>query len=506
MMLLYDSEEWTAERLQKATDAICRIYDKEIGIPYYPFQIRMITSDQMMDTYITHGLPFGYAHWSYGKRFAQLKREYDRGSIRLALELVINSDPCILYCIEENTTTANAMVIAHAGCGHNAFFANNYLFKQWTNPQGIVEYAAFAERYIAACEAEHGYNAVEKVLDAAHSLIPHGVHHYTHPKKFSLDDERKRLHKRLAEQERMHNVLMPQPMPPPEVSAPKKGTLDEPMENVLYFIEKNAPMLPTWKREIIRIVYVLAQYFYSQRLTKNINEGFATAVHYHVMGRLYEEKLITDASFERFLRLHTNIIMQPDFDVPDFRGINPYAVSFATFQDIKRMCTNPTEEDRKWFSGMVKRPWKDVWKDAVEMCRDDSFFLHHLSPQTIRDYRLFSIIGDFTHDHVLVTAIHRDDGYQDVRRTFAEQYEPNRLVPLIEVTGFDVLGDRTIEMRHREIGGRTLDEADVVQTLAHAETLWEFPAELKAINGAGDVTYHARVMNGSPSYYVKYRQ
>ena len=36
--------------------------------------------------------------------------------------------PCIVYLMEENTMTMQALTIAHAAFGHNFFFANNYMF------------------------------------------------------------------------------------------------------------------------------------------------------------------------------------------------------------------------------------------------------------------------------------------------------------------------------------------------------------------------------------------
>jgi stage V sporulation protein R len=55
---------------------------------------------------------------------------------------------------------------------------------------------------------------------------------------------------------------------------------DEPQENLLYFIEKNAPLLEPWQREIVRIVRKVAQYFYPQRQTQVMNEGWATFWHH----------------------------------------------------------------------------------------------------------------------------------------------------------------------------------------------------------------------------------
>ena len=39
------------------------------------------------------------------------------------------------------------LVMAHAAFGHNHFFKNNYLFQQWTDAEGILDYLEFAKSY-----------------------------------------------------------------------------------------------------------------------------------------------------------------------------------------------------------------------------------------------------------------------------------------------------------------------------------------------------------------------
>ena len=63
---------------------------------------------------------------------------------------------------------------------------------------------------------------------------------------------------------------------------------EEPEENLLYFIEKNAPLLEPWQREIVRIVRKIGQYFYPQRQTQVMNEGWATFWHYTLLNTLYD--------------------------------------------------------------------------------------------------------------------------------------------------------------------------------------------------------------------------
>ena len=113
---------------------------------------------------------------------------------------------------------------------------------------------------------------------------------------------------------------------------------EEPEVNILYFIEKNAPLLEPWQREIVRIVRKIAQYFYPQRQTQVMNEGWATFWHYTILNQIYDEGLVTDGFIIEFLQSHTNVVYQPAFDSSYYSGINPYALGFAMMSDIRRIC------------------------------------------------------------------------------------------------------------------------------------------------------------------------
>ena len=186
--LLYDTNDWTFERLKIVDDAIANIVHKELKLDTYPSQIEIIGSDQMLEAYSSSGLPIMYDHWSFGKRYLQEEKTYRKGMTGLAYEIVINSNPCISYLMEENSMTMQTLVIAHV-YGHNAFFKNNYLFKQWTNADSIIDYLSFAKKYIAQCEEKYGPNRVEKLLDCLHSIMYHGVDKYKRPSKLNKAEE-----------------------------------------------------------------------------------------------------------------------------------------------------------------------------------------------------------------------------------------------------------------------------------------------------------------------------
>src|SRR2546422_181401 len=153
------------------------------------------------------GTPLFYKHWSFGKHFAHHEAFYRKGLMGLAYEIVINSSPCISYLMEENTATMQTLVIAHAAFGHNHFFKNNYLFKQWTDADGILDYLDFAKSYVAQCEERHGRLAVEQTLDAAHALMSHGIDRYPGKKNLDLRAEERRAGQRRLHEESVFNDL-----------------------------------------------------------------------------------------------------------------------------------------------------------------------------------------------------------------------------------------------------------------------------------------------------------
>ena len=152
--------DWTFELIDEYEREI-RKTAAEFGLDTYPNQIEVITSEQMLDAYASVGLPIGYPHWSFGKEFIRNEQAYRKGAQGLAYEIVINSNPCIAYLMEENSMMMQALVVAHASYGHNSFFKGNYLFKQWTAADAILDYLVFARRYVMECEERHGIGAVE---------------------------------------------------------------------------------------------------------------------------------------------------------------------------------------------------------------------------------------------------------------------------------------------------------------------------------------------------------
>ena len=176
--------------------------------------------------------------------------------------------------------------------------------------------------------------------------MSHGVHRYPPPRAADLRTEEKRERERREHDEQhvqrplAHRAGRRAPRPDGRATSRSAGALLQlPQENILYFLEKTAPRLQPWQREILRIVRLIAQYFYPQRQTKVMNEGCATYVplpDHEPAARAAARS--SDGALHGVLHSHTNVIFQPDFDDPRYSGINPYALGFAMMQDIERIC------------------------------------------------------------------------------------------------------------------------------------------------------------------------
>ena len=491
MKPLFDGAEWDMETIETTWAAIDKIGKEVFGLSYYEPQIEIITSEQMLDSYSSVAMPVMYNHWSFGKSFIQNQRDYEKGRMGLAYEVVINTEPTIAYLMEDNTMTMQALVLAHAVCGHGSFFKNNYMFKEWTDAAGIIGYLKFAKEYIESCEQRYGANAVEELLDACHTIQYYGVDKYKRPPLLSKELE----HQRKKEEENYiqssFNELWKNTVPTKVKKKEHKyvdweeeftnGQYERgfPEENLLYFIEKKSPALPDWQREIVRIVRKISQYFYPQMQTQLMNEGWASFTHYQIMTEMYNQGLLTEGSYIEFLASHTAVTMQPDFDSKYYSGINVYALGFAMMMDLKRICENPDEEDIELFPAIANTNWKVTLPEIIEMYRDETFVLQFLSPKVADKFKLFILYDHESDDQAYhVQGTHKYEDLLHLREALSKQYSLTYRMPQIEIVGVDWSDTRRIALRYTPIDGKKLETDSSSKVLLWIEFLWGFEAQL----------------------------
>ncbi len=478
--------EWTLGTLEKFDKAIAA-HATRMGLDTYPIQYELITASQMLDLCSTVGMPIHYSHWSFGKQLLSQEHTYRKGMTGLAYEIVINTSPSIAYLMETNTLALQVLVMAHAGYGHNAFFKSNYLFRQFTQADAILDYLQFARVFVQECEEQYGWREVETVLDCCHALAAYGVDRYRRPHRLSVKRERARLSERLKFAEQHYNPDFAH-LHMHERDAPETPPADnfDPQENLLYFIEKHAPKLPAWQRELVRIVRKVSQYFYPQRLTKVANEGAATFWHYTLLNELYDAGEVDDGFMLEWLSNHGDVVAQPAFDSPAYHGINPYALGFSIFRDIRRICEAPTDEDRQWFPNLAGSGWEEAIAFAMTNFKDDSLIEQYLSPKVMRDMRLFLMHdGEEDREHYRVQAIHNEAGYTRVRQSLAAQYRSEAYIPTLVVARANDDAERALLLQHRVENGRMLETKSAEAVLGYVKQLWKFDVVIEEIDNEG---------------------
>jgi stage V sporulation protein R len=406
----------------------------------------------------------------------------------------IDSEDGFAYCF---SVPSGMFVIRHkdritvtGNChGHSHFFKNNYLFKNHTDASSIIDYLVYAKNFIKSCEEKYGAADVENLLDAAHVLRQYGVDRVKKQRKRSLAQEEARQQERMDyEYSRTNELFQSAPgYDPYKISNQQhdsndKEILAHPEENLLYFIEKHSPVLEPWEREIIRIIRKIAQYFFPQGQTQLVNEAIATFWHYTILNEMYDQGYLSDGQMIEFLESHTGVTRQLSYKHPNYSSINVYALGFAMLQDVKRMCQDPTEEDKRWFPDLVNTDWVEAIHHIAANFRSDSFVAQYLSPKVIRDFGLFSIGFNENDKFYLVNDISDDEGYKAIRNKLAEQYNYAEQFPDIQIYAAQLKGNRTLQIGYMVKNRITLDADNLKIVIKYISSLWGHPVEVYQID------------------------
>lgn len=256
----------------------------QMNLDCYPTHFEVVPP-QIMYEFGSYGLPGRFSHWTHGKAYNQMKTMYDYGLSKI-YELVINTNPCQAFLMDNNSVIQNVMVMAHV-LGHCDFFKNNRWFRN-TNRQMTDSASVNAER-IRKYEFQHGPIEVERFLDAVLSIQEHiDPNLDQRPNASTRPDAKDDLGPPVTP---FDDLWMEPEDPTRKKPGPKKFPAD-PEKDLLWFLANYSPTLEDWQRDIIFIVRSEMLYFVPQMQTKCINEGWACATG--------ESLLATERGFIRF--------------------------------------------------------------------------------------------------------------------------------------------------------------------------------------------------------------
>ena len=155
--------------------------------------------------------------------------------------------------------------------------------------------------------------------------------------------------------------------------------------------------------------------------------------------------------------------------------------------DIKRICTEPTEEDREWFPELAGNgDWMGTLRQAWADYRDESFVLQFLSPKLMRDFRLFAVSDDSKDSgHGASPSIHDEQGYRTCAAGSSRHYDVAAQDPDLQVTDADLSGSRRLVLTHRVRNGVLLDKTEAERTLQYLAQLWGYRVKLVETDNDG---------------------
>jgi spore cortex formation protein SpoVR/YcgB (stage V sporulation) len=156
------------------------------------------------------------------------------------------------------------------------------------------------------------------------------------------------------------------------------------------------------------------------------------------------------------------------------------------WRDIRRICEEPTAEDREWFPDIAGSDWRETFDFAMQNFKDESFIAQYLSPRLMREFRFFSVLDDDTRNKLQIQAIHDEPGYRALRHRLAEQYDLGSREPNIQIWNVDLRGDRSLTLRHFTHQRRPLNEA-YSTVLDHMAHLWGFTVRLERQSADGEI-------------------
>jgi spore cortex formation protein SpoVR/YcgB (stage V sporulation) len=182
------------------------------------------------------------------------------------------------------------------------------------------------------------------------------------------------------------------------------------------------------------------------------------------------------------LHSHTNVVRQPEYT-----RLNPYALGFAAWNEIKRVCEKPTAEDREFLPEIAGSDWLETFHDVMQNYRDESFLLQFLTPKLVRDFRLMNIQTREGLDHWTVEDTAGSEGFKAIRSQLAAQYRLESVMPEISVVRYARDTDRKLTLQFQSYNGRSLVEEETKQTLKQLRLLWGFDVQLEAVDQNGTI-------------------
>ncbi|RLA65848.1 MAG: SpoVR family protein [Epsilonproteobacteria bacterium] len=433
------------------------------------------------------GFPTRYPHWRFGMDYDQMSKQYSYG-LQKIYEMVINTDPCYAYLLNVNPTVDQKIVMAHV-YGHADFFKNNYWFKN-TNKKMMdvmANHTTKVRRYMERYGVEKVEAFIDTVLSLDNLLDVNLLYQddvgrkrkvekdkFIEPDQYDDDDRvqalqtflrsKKKAEEKAVEEENKNN---PKAKDDLEIIREPEGL---PTRDIMGFLMEYAP-IKEWEADLIGILREEAYYFLPQRITKIMNEGWASYWHSTIM----TQKAMKASEIIDFSDHHSSVMaMSP-------QRINPYKIGIELFRDI----------EYRWNKGMFGKEYlectnmqvKENWDKELGLGREKIFEVRTTHNDITFIDEFFT--EEFCQRQNLFTYKYNSrTGRNEIETREFEEIKKKLLLsltnfgsPLIEIESSNYENKGELLLRHVH-QGVDLDLATATDTMRNLYAVWKRPINL----------------------------
>lgn len=463
-------------------------YADEYGLDYFPQVFEMCDYDTINILAAQGGFPIRYPHWKFGMDYDQLSKGYRYG-IQKIYEMVINTNPCYAYLLEVNNWLDQKLVMAHV-YGHNDFFKNNMWFSN-TN-RNMMDVMANHGSKIRRYMEKYGQTKVELFIDKVLSLENlldvnnlfetsdviqsradkmRKFHQEKETGGYMVDDRSQALKSFMRTKDKQDKSDDTKAEDTPEensISAEKNTSKGE--RDILKFLIQHAPV-EDWEADIIACLREEAYYFLPQRMTKIMNEGWASYWHSKIMNY----KALEPSEFIDFAQKHAGVMAMSK------KNINPYKIGIELFRDIEFRWD--TGKFGKEYNECTNMHEKENWNKETNLGRekifeirkshnDISFINEFLTPEFCNRQQLFTYKYNPRSQRMEIDT--RD--FEAIKQKLLSQLT-NFGSPIIQVEDANYKNRKELLLKHVHYGV-DLDMQFASETMRNLYFMWKRPVNL----------------------------
>jgi stage V sporulation protein R len=471
-------------------------YADSYGLNYFEQIFEVCDYDTINILAAQGGFPSRYPHWRFGMDYDQLSKGY-RFGLQKIYEMVVNTDPCYAYLLEVNNWVDQKIVMAHV-YGHNDFFKNNAWFKntnrkmmdvfanhgtkirRYMEKMGTDKVEAFIDRVLS----------IENLIDVSHlfetpdldgrrkALNKQAISEATTQDGYVNDDRSQSLKTFMRHRKKEEKSIGPENI---DNAPAEKIAITQPRD-ILKFLIDHAP-LEEWEADIVGILREEAYYFLPQRMTKIMNEGWASYWHSKIM----TERALDASEIIDFADKHAGVM------VMSREQLNPYKLGIELFRDIEyRWNTGRFGKEYNECTEMnIKSNWDLKTMKGQEKIfeirkshNDITFIDEYLTPEFCERQQIFTYkFNPRTSRYEIDT---RD--FQAIKQKLLTQLT-NFGSPLIEIADANFMNRKELLLKHVHYGV-DLDMQFAQETMRNLYFLWRRPVNLTTKYEDKEVTFH----------------